>query len=655
MSTAALLLHCALLAQAPAESPPQAADPPSYRREQTVPGKSGPAQPGDPRPAADGRPPGMLLPPAPDDARGGVLPRYALPDSNRQPEGQDAARAIGRPAPVQPGSLQAGEVQAQHLAPQGGGLRYADPPLRSSFGSQTRQPSERQAQPTGQSGGVAAGSSDGTTPSSPGSGAAQRPPADPLQGQRTMTGSFLRGVTGSSSRQLEGEAAGTAPAGSPAGSRSDQAERSEAALEKQRTMTGGFLRGITDAAEASRAGEGSTLVPVDAPQRHSQAERVLTRLLTPPEKAALSGQRVTLRRALPEHESLASAHVETLVDYWRLSRSLAEYHRALAHQRRLNSLATDFGIRDPLLDVALLRATAEMQGSRLQAVEAQYQLQSRLGAGGTSSQSASPEQSDSLPLPLERPIVVPYRTLYDSIFSGRPSSDSARHEATMRARTLPLAHATIEAYAAAVDAAASRATAMHAALIEGKADGRALITAWLELNELERSFLAAVYDYNHSIARYARLAAPPGSRAATLLPMVQKIRPPVPQSAALESQIGPSSTTVADNAFTSGAAIQPNSAGDDRAQMAASGADLAAEPGATVAKDGPQQAVPIPAAALPSAGAALASGVAEQAPRSEPGPDAPQALGGELTDSAQPIREKPPLRSVLVRRGRLEP
>jgi len=342
------------------------------------------------------------------------------------------------------------------------------------------------------------------------------------------------------------------------------------------------------------------MVPVEPPKPRTLAQQLLEQALQPlPEEGqnALDGRRVTLERFLSETELLQPGHGQTLAAYWELSNAVARYHLAVARHRRLEELSEPQS-QEPLeLELAVAAADADAKQLRLKALRAQHKL------AGDLSQFVQGE----LPLPVERPLVAEYRTLYDVLFGNRAVGSESVAQARQLHQTLPLAHAALHAQAEAVRRAREYADAAGRAFTEQRVSPGTVLSASNLLRRHEEAFLALVLDYNQSIARYAILAAPPGARASVLFPMVQKVRPPLAASGPGNSQNVPQ------------------------------------QPAPTFA--GQQSAQPIPVTASQAPGDIVATGATGAR-------DPRQATGAETPPSSH---EQPRLRSIVVRRGKRIP
>ena len=265
-----------------------------------------------------------------------------------------------------------------------------------------------------------------------------------------------------------------------------------------------------DKASGTTAPSADRLVPV-RPSPKDRAAELLRDVLNRPTDGALAGTEVTLYQVVadptgpPRRAALIRA-------YWQLSAAVADYHDALAAQRRLEQLAQVAPalageIAADQFKLELATAEVRVAATRLAAVGGQHQL----------GQLRPDLTMTALPLPADRPHTGGYRTLYDQIFAGQIVPAARRLN-----ETLPLAHDLIAARAAAVDAADRLLTLATDRLKAGRGTVTEVLDCDRQLVAQQQALISSIRDYNLAIAEYAQLVAPDGSNPARLVAMLIK-------------------------------------------------------------------------------------------------------------------------------------
>ena len=283
--------------------------------------------------------------------------------------------------------------------------------------------------------------------------------------------------------------------------------------------------------------------------RPTTAQLVADALSLPPGNT-ISGQPVPLvsvvATVLERQRQIEAVHA-----YWRLAEAIGEFHfcqerqQQIARLRAANGEATD-------LRTARAVATAQLREAEVQIATAQHDLAEILLLA-----PATP-----LPLPEDRPLTGPYRTLFAELFAGKKTPDRAR----ILDQTLPLRNRAVESHAAALLAAED---ALDAA-IELQASGQehlAGVLAALDAHvRQQRAFLAAVCRYNHDIADYALAVVSPQTTPDLLAgTLIKQDRPagqpvtPLPTTATLPtSYLQPGGPIVAAGGSTGVSPAIPN-------------------------------------------------------------------------------------------------
>ena len=239
-----------------------------------------------------------------------------------------------------------------------------------------------------------------------------------------------------------------------------------------------------------------------------RSAEIVTEAMLLPVGSTVAGQPLTLLAALGSIGDRGQ-QLRIVRAYWRLTQAIAEYHFCADHAKTLGQIRST-GRGDALVRLAEATATAQLREAELNVTRLQYELAEfmRLPAG-------SP-----LPLPSDRPLVVPYRTSFKELFAGRTPPEQAR----LAERILPLQRQAIDNRAVAVQAADDALAAVEENLQYGKGDAASVVACSRELLRQQRAFIEAVCDYNRSIADYAFLVVNPATTPQELVAIL--IGPP---------------------------------------------------------------------------------------------------------------------------------
>lgn len=222
-----------------------------------------------------------------------------------------------------------------------------------------------------------------------------------------------------------------------------------------------------------------------------------------------------------------------------------------------------------MLRAAQAAARASVELAAAGAIRAQHEL----------AEAALLGISSGPPLPADLPHVGAYRTGFDEVFALRGVLPRAR----LLHRILPVRRQTIEARAAAVQAAGDALQAVAEAYAARRADLPAVLAAADHWTSQRQAFVAAVCQYNHDIADYALAVAGPVVPSQSLISMLI-----VPTS-----RSGPSSTQPVSPAGQG----QPPASGGASSAPAASGVIPA-----TALEPSPDPRLSLPAGSGPASG-----------------------------------------------------
>ena len=212
--------------------------------------------------------------------------------------------------------------------------------------------------------------------------------------------------------------------------------------------------------------------------------------------------------------------------YWRLAQAVAEYHFCWDHAKTLDRIKMA-GRADASLRLAESTAAAQLREAELNATRKQFELSELL---------RSPPGSP-LPLPSDRPLVVPYRTSYKELFASRTPPEPAR----LAEKILPIQRQAIDDRAAAVQAAEDAFVAVTDDLQTGRSSTAAVASCSRELLRQQRAFAEAVGSYNRNIADYALMVVASGTSAQDLVNIL--IGPPQSTGTSAPSGAAPPSGT----------------------------------------------------------------------------------------------------------------
>jgi hypothetical protein len=232
-----------------------------------------------------------------------------------------------------------------------------------------------------------------------------------------------------------------------------------------------------------------------------RSSEIVAEAMLLPVGSTIAGQPLTLLAALGTTGDRGQ-QLQTVRAYWRLAQAVAEYHYSLDYAKTLERIKTA-SRGDASFRSAEAAAAAQLREAELAATRCQYELAElmRLPANAP------------LPLPSDRPLVVPYRTSFKELFANRTPPEPAR----LAERVLPLQRQTIEDRAAAVQAADDALAAATDDLQSGRTDAASVAACSRELLRQQRAFITAVCGYNRGIADYALMVVGPAVGAPQLV------------------------------------------------------------------------------------------------------------------------------------------
>lgn len=232
----------------------------------------------------------------------------------------------------------------------------------------------------------------------------------------------------------------------------------------------------------------------DVPRQRLRPPEIIAQALASPKEYGLTGAPLTLVAALSRSAD-RQQQLRIIQAYWQLTVAQAEYHWAL-EERDLAERYLQAHAQLPAVASARSAAAANVRDAQLNVAEAQQQLADTAGT-----------VAGELPLSVDRPHVGSYTTLFEQLFAGRQAPPRIR----LIHRTLPVRRQAIDAHGAAVVATLD---AVEATGDEFATSGQGLTTLLMLFDELHcerQEFMAAVREYNDSIAEYLLSIASPGT------------------------------------------------------------------------------------------------------------------------------------------------
>ena len=232
----------------------------------------------------------------------------------------------------------------------------------------------------------------------------------------------------------------------------------------------------------------------DVPRERLRPPEIIAQALASPKEYGLTGAPLTLVAAISRSRD-RQQQLRIAQAYWRLTSAQAEYHWAL-EERDLAERYLQAHAESPAVASARSTAAANVSDAQLNVAEAQQQLADTAGT-----------VAGEMPLSVDRPHVGSYTTLFEQLYSGRQAPPRIR----LIHRTLPIRRQAIDAHGAAIIATLD---AVEATGDEFGASGQGMTTLLTLLDELHRErqqFMAAVREYNDSIAEYLLTIASPGT------------------------------------------------------------------------------------------------------------------------------------------------
>ena len=218
------------------------------------------------------------------------------------------------------------------------------------------------------------------------------------------------------------------------------------------------------------------------------ARQILEQTLAPATGNLLPGTKITLKDALAEKAD-RNARLQLIKDYWKATVSLADFQFATEEADFLSRVtAPNSPEARALWQSEVAAAEARTAEAKLAAIDAQETLRQKLSFN-----------ADQLPVPSDTPWVGRYRTNFEEHASAGVSTSNLKRID----RILPVMWQLVQRRAGAVDASLVAMQEMASAYRDGKLPISELLEMHRRLRDQRIAFLAAVRDYNYSIADYA--------------------------------------------------------------------------------------------------------------------------------------------------------
>ena len=221
----------------------------------------------------------------------------------------------------------------------------------------------------------------------------------------------------------------------------------------------------------------------------TSAQALLMSALQQRRQSAITGKPTTLLETLEKIDPRPQ-QIAAIKAYWQVSIGQADFNHAYDEAVLLANLplpASELGQLQ--LREALTAAQARLSEATLAVVASQHDL----------ADAASWSDGDSLPVPVNISVVGRYRSRFDELFANRPAPARLKKLDA----SFPLYVSLIDSRATSVDASHRMLSALASAYHEGEVGIDSVVQSFINLRDQRIKFLAAVRDYNNSIADYS--------------------------------------------------------------------------------------------------------------------------------------------------------
>ena len=219
------------------------------------------------------------------------------------------------------------------------------------------------------------------------------------------------------------------------------------------------------------------------------AQTLLMRALEGRQQNSIAGKPITLLEALNKVNQ-RSQQISAIKAYWQVSIGQADFHHAWDEAILLANLPMPLSELGRLqLRAAQTTAQSRLDEAILAVVAAQHDLAA----------AADWSDSETLPLPANISVVGRYRSRFDELFANRAAPAGLRKLDAL----FPLYVSLIDSRANSVGASQKTLAMLVSGYQAGELGIDTLIKSFVSLRDQRIKFLAAIRDYNNSIAEYS--------------------------------------------------------------------------------------------------------------------------------------------------------
>ena len=264
--------------------------------------------------------------------------------------------------------------------------------------------------------------------------------------------------------------------------------------------------------------------------KHLAPEQMLKQAMSLPPSSVVAGRSVTLLDVLGQVTD-RSKRVQIVHAYWELTRRMGDYRFCWEEARQIESIGLG-RIDANLLSSAQQAADRELTAAELALIQSQYRL----------AEAAGLDSSSQLPLPADPPHISTYTTHFERIFADRSPAGQTR----LIHRTMPLQYRLIDVRTEAVHAAQDALKEVVRSYAAGQVDAADVLATLHDVTLQRRAWIAAVAQYNFSIADYALTIAGPETTGRDLVSILIKLSKTEPRPAEnKQTTAAPASPTLA--------------------------------------------------------------------------------------------------------------
>jgi hypothetical protein len=294
----------------------------------------------------------------------------------------------------------------------------------------------------------------------------------------------------------------------------------------------------------------NAIVATDSQTDSRFAHNMIQQALTPAGENLLPGKAISLKDAVGKQMN-RSSRLAIVKDYWKLAVALTDFQFATEEVESLTRVAAPkSGEARALWQAEIASAEARVAEAKLASIDAQETLRQKLGLSG-----------EELPLPQDVPWVGRYRTNFDEYQTAGYATENLKRID----RVLPVMWQLVQRRARAVEASQIAFNELTRVYQSGSLPVGDLLDMHRRLRDQRINFLAAVRDYNFSIADYAMSTVNANGGADQVAAMLlfdatlnldQVEASPIRQASAAGNN---NSVTLPGQTFVPGATVRPSS------------------------------------------------------------------------------------------------